>query len=127
MIPNVVIFLGSFLAFLIQPLVGNTLLPIFGGASSVWSACLATFQTLLVAGYFYAHLSSRALRRGKSFAWMHVFALVLVSLWLWNVSRDPSLYAPIDLDSVKTPPIMTDGRHSMLPYLTLGGFFTEGR
>ena len=49
------IFLGSFLAFLIQPLVGNTLLPAFGGAATVWNWCLAGFQILLVAGYFYAH------------------------------------------------------------------------
>lgn len=59
MLAPIVIFLGSFLAFLVQPLVGNTLLPYFGGAASVWSVCLASFQTLLVAGYFYAHVLGR--------------------------------------------------------------------
>ena len=49
------IFLGAFLAFLVEPLVGNTLLPAFGGAATVWNWCLAGFQILLVAGYFYAH------------------------------------------------------------------------
>lgn len=49
------IFLGAFLAFLVQPLVGNTLLPAFGGTATVWNWCLALFQVLLVGGYFYAH------------------------------------------------------------------------
>jgi len=53
--PRLTIFLGAFLAFLVQPLVGNTLLPAFGGTATVWNGCLAGFQILLVAGYFYAH------------------------------------------------------------------------
>ena len=57
--PRLTIFLGAFLAFLVQPLVGNTLLPDFGGAATVWNWCLAGFQILLVAGYLYAHRLSR--------------------------------------------------------------------
>ncbi len=49
------VFTGSFLLFLIQPVTGRTLLPVFGGAASVWLLCLAAWQTLLLAGYFYAH------------------------------------------------------------------------
>ena len=52
----VTIFLGSFLLFGVQPMVGRTLLPAFGGTASVWIVCLCTFQALLPAGYLYAHL-----------------------------------------------------------------------
>ncbi|MGN1360573.1 MAG: spermidine synthase [Kiritimatiellia bacterium] len=50
------IFLGSFLLFGLQPLTGKTLLPILGGSAGVWLICLGLFQTLLLAGYLYAHL-----------------------------------------------------------------------
>jgi hypothetical protein len=61
------IFLGSFLLFGVQPMVGSTLLPVFGGTASVWTVCLAAFQTLLLAGYYYAHLvADGATARGRS-------------------------------------------------------------
>ena len=53
---SIAIFTGSFLSFRVQPLVGRTLLPAFGGMASVWVTCLAAFQTMLLAGYWYAHL-----------------------------------------------------------------------
>lgn len=49
------IFLGAFLLFQIQPLMGKYLLPWFGGGPGVWTACLLFFQTLLLGGYAYAH------------------------------------------------------------------------
>lgn len=53
--PAVTIFVGSFLLFGVQPMVGRTLLPSFGGTAAVWTVCLAAYQSLLLAGYFYAH------------------------------------------------------------------------
>ena len=50
------IFLGSFLIFGVQPMLGRTLLPAFGGTSAVWTTCLATYQVLLLVGYWYAHV-----------------------------------------------------------------------
>ena len=50
------IFIGSFLVFGVQPMIGRTLLPVFGGTASVWVVCLCAFQVLLLAGYFYAHV-----------------------------------------------------------------------
>lgn len=73
------IFAGSFLLFLVQPLVGNTLLPAFGGTSSVWVVSLVTFQTLLVAGYFYAHAVAGRFRRGPLVA--HVALLLVAAAW----------------------------------------------
>ena len=50
------IFLGAFLLFLVQPLIGKCILPRFGSAPAVWTTCLLFFQVALLAGYGYAHL-----------------------------------------------------------------------
>src|SRR5437667_10105619 len=52
------VFLSSFLLFLVQPLVGKMVLPTFGGAPPVWTASLVFFQTPLLLGYAYAHVSA---------------------------------------------------------------------
>ena len=87
MLERTTIFLGAFLLFLVQPMIGNTLLPMFGGTATVWSVCLATFQTLLVGGYFYAHLLGR--RDGNSSQlsisrlYLHLSLLLLAAGWLF--------------------------------------------
>ena len=43
------IFVGSFLLFLIQPMVGKILLPGFGGVPAVWTTCMLFFQAALLA------------------------------------------------------------------------------
>ncbi len=53
------IFVSAFLIFQVQPLVSKFILPWFGGTPGVWSACMLFFQTLLFAGYAYAHFSIR--------------------------------------------------------------------
>ena len=53
------IFLSAFLLFLIQPLVGRLLLPVLGGSAAVWTACLVFFQSALLGGYVWAHVTSR--------------------------------------------------------------------
>ncbi len=55
------IFLGAFLLFLVQPLVGKALLPWFGGTPAVWATCMVFFQTTLLAGYALAFALERRL------------------------------------------------------------------
>jgi hypothetical protein len=55
----VAILASSFLIFLVQPMVGKRILPWFGGTPSVWTLCLAFYQTTLFIGYAYAHLLIR--------------------------------------------------------------------
>jgi len=50
------VFLGAFLLFILELLVGRLLAPSFGGAVHVWLLCLMFFQFMLLAGYLYAHL-----------------------------------------------------------------------
>ena len=87
-------FLSAFLLFLIQPMIGKFILPRFGGAPAVWTACMLFFQALLLAGYAYAHVlaSSGPLRRQ---ARLHVMLLVASSaavLWL-SIAPSQSLMA----------------------------------
>src|SRR6516225_6964424 len=49
------IFLSAFLLFQVQLLLGKGILPLFGGAPAVWTACVLVFQLLFLAGYGYSH------------------------------------------------------------------------
>ena len=53
------ILVGSFLLFLIQPMVARMALPRLGGAPNVWNSAMIVYQALLLAGYAYAHRLSR--------------------------------------------------------------------
>src|SRR5262244_3316401 len=53
------IFLSAFLLFVCEPMVGKMMLPLLGGAASVWITCLLFFQLMLLAGYAYAHTLER--------------------------------------------------------------------
>lgn len=54
-----VIFLGAFLLFSLQPMMGKFLLPYFGGASSVWAVVLLFFTVMLSVAYAYAYVLTR--------------------------------------------------------------------
>jgi len=56
------IFVGAFLLFQVQPLIGKYILPWFGGGPGVWTTCMLFFQMVLLGGYAYAHLLSRWFR-----------------------------------------------------------------
>ncbi len=74
----VTIFLSAFLLFEVQPIIGKVILPWFGGAAAVWTACLLFFQAVLLVGYGYAHLTARYLAP-RAQAWLHL-ALLAASL-----------------------------------------------
>src|SRR6185295_14834795 len=52
-----VTLLSAFLLFLVQPLIAKAILPWFGGAPAVWTTCLLFFQSALLAGYAYTHVT----------------------------------------------------------------------
>jgi hypothetical protein len=70
------VFLGAFLLFQVQPLIGKFILPWFGGSPGVWTTCLLFFQSVLLLGYAYAHVSSTRLRPRHQ-AWTHLGLLAL--------------------------------------------------
>lgn len=71
------IFVGSFLLFQVQLVLGKCILPWFGGSPGVWNACLLFFQAMLLIGYVYAHVLTTLKFRNQFF--VHV-ALLLASL-----------------------------------------------
>lgn len=88
------IFLSAFLLFLIQPLIGRHLLPVFGGASAVWATSLLFFTTALFLGYAYTYYVSRLHPRTQVRIHFFVLAVAVVLALahpLWYGSIYPSL------------------------------------
>lgn len=74
------ILVGSFLLFLVQPLVARMVLPKLGGAPAVWNSAMLVYQALLLAGYAYAHLIGRWTVRWQ--ALVHLTLLIGAALTL---------------------------------------------
>ena len=93
------IFTGAFLLFQVQPLIGKFILPWFGGGPGVWTTCLLFFQTVLLAGYAYAHFSTSRLTPRRQVI-LHVVLLVAAlallpvtpsEAWKDRLGGDPNL------------------------------------
>jgi len=76
----VTILLGSFLLFLVQPMIARMALPRLGGAPAVWNSAMLVYQALLLGGYAYAHWLGRVPVRQQ--AMIHLAVLALAALWL---------------------------------------------
>lgn len=74
------IFAGSFLLFLVQPMLARMALPRLGGAPAVWNSAMLVYQGLLLAGYAYAHLLGRFGSRTQ--VAVHLVLLFLAALTL---------------------------------------------
>jgi len=74
------ILAGSFLLFLVQPMVARMALPQLGGAPAVWNSAMLVYQALLLGGYAYAHWLGRVPPRMQ--ATIHLAVLVVAALWL---------------------------------------------
>jgi hypothetical protein len=72
------LFVSALLLFSIQPMFARMVLPKLGGAPAVWSVAMVFFQTVLLAGYAYAHLLNRVLP--PRWAAMFHLALLVIAL-----------------------------------------------
>jgi hypothetical protein len=86
------IFTSAFLLFFIQPMFTKMVLPHLGGSPAVWSIAMVVFQSLLLAGYAYAHLSVTRLSLKLSTG-LHV-ALLAVTLLALPIAVSDRLGAP---------------------------------
>ena len=75
------IFVSALLLFSVQPLFTKMVLPRLGGSPAVWSVAMVFFQSLLLAGYSYAHFLMRIKDRTIPVA-VHLVLLVLALLTL---------------------------------------------
>jgi hypothetical protein len=67
--------------FLVEPMVAKMLLPLVGGAPSIWTAAVLFFQAGLLAGYAYAHGLARRLSSRQQAA-VHLGVMLLPLLVL---------------------------------------------
>ena len=74
-------FTASTLVFLVQPMFAKMILPRLGGSSAVWNTCVLFFQTSLLFGYLYAHLTTRWLRPRRQ-AMVHLTLMVAALAFL---------------------------------------------
>jgi hypothetical protein len=94
------ILAGSFLLFLVQPMVARMALPKLGGAPAVWNSAMLVYQALLLGGYAYAHWLGRVPPRMQ--AGIHIGVLVVAALWLpiglfameLPADAEPALWVP---------------------------------
>lgn len=96
------LFGSAFLLFAVQPMFTKMVLPMLGGSPSVWNTALVFFQATLLAGYTYAHLSTK---------WLGIRRQTLVH---GVVLLGAALSLPIGVAAGWTPP--TDGRE-VVPWL----------
>src|SRR3954452_15187215 len=75
------IFVSALLLFSVQPLFTKIVLPRFGGSPAVWSVAMVFFQSLLLAGYGYAHYLIQIPNRRLAVA-VHLLLLVAALLSL---------------------------------------------
>jgi hypothetical protein len=68
------------LLFVLEPMVGKLVLPLLGSSPQVWTATVLFFQVALLAGYAYAHLSSRLRPRVQAALQVALLAAGAVSL-----------------------------------------------
>ncbi len=87
---TVTILVGSFLLFLVQPMVARMALPRLGGAPAVWNSAMLVYQALLLGGYAWAHWIGRF--DIKRQWWLHGGLLLIAALWL-----------PVGLSSMDAP------------------------
>ncbi|MEW5864465.1 MAG: fused MFS/spermidine synthase [Pseudomonadota bacterium] len=81
MLHATVIMLSALLLFLVQPLIARLILPWFGGSAAVWATCMLFFQTLLLAGYAYAHgTNARCSPRAQAILHTLLLAAAVASL-----------------------------------------------
>ena len=76
----ITILTGSFLLFLVQPMIARMALPRLGGAPAVWNSAMLVYQALLLAGYAYAHRLTQTSPRRQAIIHIALFAIAI--LWL---------------------------------------------
>jgi hypothetical protein len=64
------LFISALLLFWVQPLIAKMMLPLLGGAPAVWNTAMMFFQLVLLAGYGYVHLLTRAVPPARQ-VWIH--------------------------------------------------------
>jgi hypothetical protein len=96
----VTILTGSFLLFLVQPMIARIALPRLGGAPAVWNSAMLVYQALLLGGYAYAHLLTRLAPRRQGMVHLAVLLAAVAFLPIGLSDRvlpagaEPAIWVP---------------------------------
>lgn len=81
---SLTVFISAALLFTVQPMFAKMALPLLGGTPAVWNTCMVFFQTVLLIGYAYAHVTPAALGLRRQAA-LHL-GLLLIALFVLPVA-----------------------------------------
>ncbi|MBY8821815.1 fused MFS/spermidine synthase [Sphingomonas colocasiae] len=84
------ILTGSFLLFLVQPMIARMALPRLGGAPAVWNSAMLVYQALLLGGYAYAHAIGRLPPARQVLIHLVVFACAALWLPIGLIAANPA-------------------------------------
>ena len=87
------ILAGSFLLFLVQPMIARMALPRLGGAPAVWNSAMLVYQALLLGGYAYAHFIGRFAPRVQAGVHLVLLAAAALMLPIGLITAEPSATA----------------------------------
>jgi len=95
------LFLSAGLMFSVQPMYARFVLPLFGGTPAVWNTAMLFFQLTLLAGYLYAHVTTRRLGVRRQ-AVLHLL-VVLTPLLVLPLGVPSGAAAPVGGESPVGP------------------------
>lgn len=112
--------LGSFLLFMVEPMVARIALPRLGGSPAVWSSAVLVYQTLLLTGYAWAHVTGALPPRRQ--AVVHLALLLAAVLWLpiglatriLPEGADPAIWTPLLIGGSIGPPFIAIAAQSTI-------------
>lgn len=77
---SLALLVSAALLFLLEPMVGKFMLPSLGSTPEVWTTTVLFFQVVLLAGYGYAHVTSRLAPRRQALLQLGLLALAALVL-----------------------------------------------
>lgn len=92
------LLVSAALLFVVQPMFAKMVLPRLGGTPAVWNTCMVFYQAALLAGYLYAHFSTRLFGTRRQAA-LHLAVLALPLLVL-PIALGPSQVPPSDANPI---------------------------
>lgn len=104
------LFTSAALLFSVEPMFTKMVLPRLGGSPAVWNTCVVFFQAAMLAGYAYAHVTTRRLTPARQAA-VHLGLILLAGFAL-----------PVAIPADWAPP----SDHTPIPALLILLFVTLG-
>ena len=107
----IIVLVGSFLLFLIQPMFARMVIPRLGGSPSVWNVAMLFYQTVLLSGYLYADALQRLTLRRQITVHLTLFVLtgltlpVAAATWLPDPGTLPPALWLLTLLAVSIGPV----------------------